>query len=277
MVDIVSRSEWGATDWQTGTSKVSLSDRSEFFVHYHGGEPRHSRGVAVPREVEAIHLGNGWSGVGYNFLVDLDGVAYEGRGWNLQGAHCPGHNVSGFGVYVAIGGDQKPTPETLATVRALYDEACRRTGRDLAMKGHRDGYATACPGPHLYEWVRDGMPAGDAPARGGGAQSVKPKRRPKARKRPGAAAPRYPLPRGSYFGPKSGPVESVSGYYSHRSDLARWQRRMRQRGWSIGVDGLYGPETKRIARAFQKEKGLGVDGLIGPETWAAAWTYEVTP
>ena len=89
-------------------------------------------------------------------------------------------------------------------------------------------------------------------------------------------APAFPLPGGSYFGPRSGPAQSVSGYYSHRDDLRRWQQRMADRGWSIGADGLYGDETANVARKFQSEKGIGVDGLIGPETWAAAWTAPVT-
>ena len=42
------------------------------------------------------------------------------------------------------------------------------------------------------------------------------------------------------------------------------------------ADGLYGPETARVARGFQSEKGLAVDGLIGPDTWDAAWTSPVT-
>lgn len=89
-------------------------------------------------------------------------------------------------------------------------------------------------------------------------------------------APAFPLPQGWYFGPKSGPTESVSGYYGHQADLAVWQGRMAARGWSITADGLYGPQTESIARAFQTEKGLTVDGLIGPQTWAAAWTEPVT-
>ncbi|MFI6205901.1 N-acetylmuramoyl-L-alanine amidase [Streptomyces sp. NPDC051041] len=158
-VSIVSRKTWGAKPWNGAPATVPMSKRTEFFVHYHGGVPAHSTGVAVPREVEKIHLANKWAGVGYNFMVDQNGTIYEGRGWNLQGAHCVNHNVSGFGVYVAIGGDQKPSDKALASVRALYDEACKRTGRTLAKRGHKDGYATACPGVHLYQWVKDGMPA----------------------------------------------------------------------------------------------------------------------
>ena len=89
-------------------------------------------------------------------------------------------------------------------------------------------------------------------------------------------APSFPLPSGHYFGPKSGPNHSVSGFYSHRSDLKRWQAQMRKRGWRITADGLYGPATKRVASQFQREKGLRVTGLIGPMTWSKAWTEKVT-
>lgn len=96
----------------------------------------------------------------------------------------------------------------------------------------------------------------------------------------GIAAPAYPLPAGYYFGPKSGPDQSVSGYYSYRADLKKWQQRMIDRGWNFGpagADGLYGPRTAEVSRAFQTEKGLRpIDGLIGPVTWAAAWTAPVT-
>jgi peptidoglycan hydrolase-like protein with peptidoglycan-binding domain len=93
---------------------------------------------------------------------------------------------------------------------------------------------------------------------------------------PGVPAPAYPLPAGWYFGPKSGPRESVSGYFSHREDLRRWQQRMKDRGWIINPDGLYGPQTAGIAREFQSEKSLQVDALIGPETWRAAWEAPIT-
>ncbi|AKY03710.1 endolysin [Streptomyces phage Lannister] len=165
-VKIISRAQWGAKAWNGTPNSVPLSKRTEFFVHYDGGHPVTRTGNAVPQAIERVHLNQGWSGVGYNFVVDQEGNIYEGRGWNLQGAHCPNHNVSGIGVQIAIGGDQAPSDKALAATRALYDEACRKTGRTLAKKGHKDGFATACPGPKLYAWVKAGMPApkGSTPA-----------------------------------------------------------------------------------------------------------------
>ena len=88
-----------------------------------------------------------------------------------------------------------------------------------------------------------------------------------------------------YFGPKTGPDHSVSGYYQRKADgsrghvgLQKWQKQMRARGWSsIGSpDGLYGEKTARVAKLFQKQKGLAVDGLIGEETWNKAWNLPIT-
>ncbi|KAB2384622.1 peptidoglycan-binding protein [Actinomadura montaniterrae] len=59
-------------------------------------------------------------------------------------------------------------------------------------------------------------------------------------------------------------------------DVRTWQARMKARGWSIAVDGAYGPASEEVCRAFQREKGLGVDGVVGPATWRAAWDAPVT-
>jgi Putative peptidoglycan binding domain/NlpC/P60 family len=55
-------------------------------------------------------------------------------------------------------------------------------------------------------------------------------------------------------------------------DVLAWQRRMRARGWQLGVDGAYGPESEKVCREFQQQLLLEVDGIVGPDTWRAAWT-----
>lgn len=152
--------------------------------------------------------------------------------------------------------------QTIRSTRTAPGEVRPMDDRGSVTENHYD---------HVHLYLPDPPALDSPPARPGGAQSV-PAPRPPA----GRTAPPYPLPSGHYFGPKSGPVSSVSGYYSHRSHLRRWQQRMNDRGWTITADGLYGPRTKAVAIAFQREKGLAVDGLIGPATWDAAWTAPVT-
>lgn len=154
----------------------------------------------------------------------------------------------------------------------------------------RRSYATACPGGlqrRKGELIALARTYQGAPTSGGGGSKPAPSKPTPAKTPKPTKAPTFPLPAGYYFGPKEGPVQSVSGYYPLRpmttSDvqkhLWRWQQRMEDRGWAFpkfGSDGMYGDETRAVVLAFQREKGLTVDGLIGPETWAAAWTEPVT-
>lgn len=55
----------------------------------------------------------------------------------------------------------------------------------------------------------------------------------------------------------------------------QWQTRMRERGWSIQADGFYGPDSARICRQFQRQKGLAADGIVGPATWTATFRNDV--
>lgn len=55
-------------------------------------------------------------------------------------------------------------------------------------------------------------------------------------------------------------------------NLRAFQQRLRDRGWTIAVDGEPGPQTTRVLTAFQQEKGLDADGQLGPMTWTALWT-----
>ncbi|MER5862213.1 N-acetylmuramoyl-L-alanine amidase [Kitasatospora sp. NPDC002040] len=238
-VDIVSRSAWGARPWTNDVATVPLSERTEFYIHYDGGTPVSRTGVAVPQAIEREHLGNGWSGIGYHFVVDQAGTVYEGRGWNLQGAHCPNHNRSAIGVQIAVGGDQAPSDAALRSARALYDMACARTGRQLAMRGHRDGFATSCPGTRLYAWVKAGMPAPGGGSTGGGAATP---------------YPGYLIRRGS----TGGAVRVV------QSVLTR-------RGYSVGrfgADGVFGGDTEAAVRRFQSDQRISSDGVVGPVTWS---------
>ena len=100
---------------------------------------------------------------------------------------------------------------------------------------------------------------------------------------PAAAAPsRVPA---AALPPGAGPVapgapppgpDAVLGRGSAGAAVRTWQQQMAARGWRIAVDGVFGPQSERVARRFQREKGLVADGLVGPQTWTAAWRRSVT-
>jgi lysozyme len=73
------------------------------------------------------------------------------------------------------------------------------------------------------------------------------------------------------------PLQYIPGQPLRFSNAAKqWQNRMHQRGWSIQIDGLYGQDSARTCRQFQRAKGLAVDGIVGQATWAAAFANNIT-
>ena len=95
---------------------------------------------------------------------------------------------------------------------------------------------------------------------------------------PGVKAPPFPYPASDYIGTARQDPHCHSGCYGgvDSTNCQTWQRQMANRGWSIGVDGCFGPQSESVCRQFQAEKGLSVDGLVGPNTWAVSWTAPVT-
>ena len=103
----------------------------------------------------------------------------------------------------------------------------------------------------------------------------------------------FPLPKGHYFGPKSGPNRSYSGFHNRsvrgktdREWIKEWAKQLSRRGWSVGKgktylsrsgnDGLWGGEYAALCKAFQRDQGLSPDSLLGKKTWDAAFQNPIT-
>lgn len=55
-------------------------------------------------------------------------------------------------------------------------------------------------------------------------------------------------------------------------DVVRRLQRALRRGLpdpGLAIDGIFGPETRRLVESFQEGARLTVDGIVGPATWAA--------
>ncbi|MEU6858819.1 N-acetylmuramoyl-L-alanine amidase [Glycomyces sp. NPDC046736] len=288
-MQIISRAAWGARKAKSTVHQTTWGSRKGFVVH-------HSAASAdqTVKAIQGYHMDtNGWSDIGYNFLVDKAGKIYMGRGWLGVGAHAANHNTATVGVCV-IGNYESglPTDAALDAVAWLYQEACKRKGSALTVYGHRDLGSTACPGGSLHSWAKSKL-AGHKP--GGGSVTPAPKPSTPAKGTKPAPGPKYsfPLPAGHYFGPKGGPSSSVSGYFGRvfkgktdREWLKIFGEQLRKRGWPVGKgkrylggsgnDGFYGPEYKVLTIAFQRDQGLEPDGKPGPATWRAAFENPVT-
>ncbi len=279
------RSDFG---WSPYSPAGSANPRSGLVIHYDSSNQRladkpHSACIDYWKRTRAFHTGpsRGWVDLGYSWGACAHGYVMEGRGLFKSQAAQPGGNSTYYSCTLMTGPTDVITPAQINAVRQLREWLMEpQSSISGTVKGHRDFNATSCPGENAYDMVRDGTFrraakwGDDAPDVD---EPTKPAPEPSPRPEPPAeSAPTFPLPKGWYFGPRSGPAYSVSGYYSYRDDLERWQQRMRDRGWVISVDGLYGPQTAGVTETFQREKGLVVDGYIGANTWSAAWEEPVT-
>ncbi len=95
--------------------------------------------------------GNGWSDIGYHYVIALDGTVSAGRPVEQPGAHCAGHNARSIGVcYVgglAADGRTPRDTRTPSQRRALLGllRELKKKYPGAAIRGHRDYSSKACP------------------------------------------------------------------------------------------------------------------------------------
>ena len=88
--------------------------------------------------------GNGWSDVGYHFLIKLDGTLQEGRPMERSGSHVRGQNKSSIGI-AYVGGMDKDMDEWIDTRTPEQKDAIFNLLMDLKFQfpdavvyGHND-------------------------------------------------------------------------------------------------------------------------------------------
>lgn len=156
-MNIISRAQWGARAARSVTT-TTWSRRIGVAFHYSEGNPNDS-----PRDLQNYAMDSlGYVDTHYNFFVNRDGTAYEGRGWMVVAAHAKDQNTPWIGVCF-IGRNADVTQAALNTMRDFYDEACRLSGRTLQFSGHGQlpGQNTDCPGATIKAWIAAGMPRGE--------------------------------------------------------------------------------------------------------------------
>ncbi|MEU5956987.1 FG-GAP-like repeat-containing protein [Streptomyces sp. NPDC047525] len=187
---MIGRAAWGADESQVKDPPEYIDKVKAVFVHHTVGTNDYScaQSASLVRGIMTYHVETeGWNDLGYNFLVDKCGQVFEGRGGGtdlpVRGAHTYGFNGESAGIAVLgdFEGDPatdkpagKPTraalesvsrvaawklgqyegdPTGKVTLTAADNTGVWKKGDTPSLNtisGHRDGFATACPGKTLY-------------------------------------------------------------------------------------------------------------------------------
>lgn len=131
-----------------------LSDRlsTDMIVIHHTGNPYDDDLSA--EEIHASHRAQGWSGIGYHYVVRKDGTVEAGRPHWTVGAHAYKENYHTIGIHVCGNFEiAEPTDAQIESLAMLLANVCHDYGLPIDedhVIGHRDLMPTACPGTNLY-------------------------------------------------------------------------------------------------------------------------------
>jgi len=112
-------------------------------------------------DIDRWHRERGWDGIGYHFVIPLDGSIEPGRPMAEAGAHVEGHNRDTIAICLIGGVDAAGKPANTFNERqfdALEHQlnALRAKWPKARILGHRDfpGVKKACPSFDVRAWCR---------------------------------------------------------------------------------------------------------------------------
>lgn len=177
--DICYRNCWDPSGSHPGQSNPAYTDPTHIIVHHTGDPivfPANTDYAEKVRFYWDLHVNtNGWSDIGYNYLIGRNGVIYEARGSGVRGAHFSCMNRKTLGIAM-IGNFEKeePSEEAIIALQKLIAWEAKNNGIDITrvkmhtsselhlhtISGHQDGNSsqsshscakgTVCPGKNLY-------------------------------------------------------------------------------------------------------------------------------
>lgn len=131
---------------------------NEIIVHC-SGTPRGMEVKAA--DIHRWHCERGWNGIGYHYVIGLNGDIEKGREENEVGAHCKGHNAHSIGICY-VGGlssdgreaiDTRTDEQRVALTELIMDLRERYPGAKVY--GHRDFANKECPCFDVHkEWQK---------------------------------------------------------------------------------------------------------------------------
>ena len=100
--------------------------------------------------IDRWHRDRGWRGIGYHYVIKLDGIIEYGRSIYESGAHVKNHNKGSIGICYIGGLDDYLDPKDTRTQEQkeslLYLlKTLKKMHPDATIHGHNEFAAKACP------------------------------------------------------------------------------------------------------------------------------------
>lgn len=143
--------------------KGNLTRRTARFIDkiiIHCSASKEGQNLTV-EQIDKMHRKRGFAGIGYHFVIYLDGSIHDGRDISKVGAHTTGYNTGSIGICYVGGLDKNGKIKDTRTYQqknSLY-----KLVRELMkmypikeVKGHRD-YSPDTNGDGViskYEWIK---------------------------------------------------------------------------------------------------------------------------
>lgn len=144
---IVGAKTWIALGISDASAGIVKSQRTinELIVHCTASK----EGVDLTvDQIRQMHKKNGWSDIGYHYVVYRDGSLHTGRNVDIAGAHCEGHNSHSIGIVYVGGLDSNGKAKDTRT------EAQKKTLLSL-LRGLKGLYPKAKIMGHRSVWGED--------------------------------------------------------------------------------------------------------------------------
>jgi len=165
MNKIITREEWKAKSPRTPFIKHFPR---KITVHHQGGTDAYPdihqlncfEGAKTMRAIQSFHQnGRGWSDISYHAVIAPNGDIYQGRPFDVVGAHVKNNNTGNIGIMI-IGNFEveKPTPEQIKSLKELIiylKTIFIQLEIPKCIHGHKEFMMTDCPGKNLFPIILD--------------------------------------------------------------------------------------------------------------------------
>ena len=125
---------------------------TNMLVIHHTGNPKDDDlGV---KEINRSHQNQGWTCIGYHYVVRKDGTIEDGRAHWTVGSHSYGDNSHTIGIHVSGNFEKaEPTEAQIESLSMLVSAICNDYMIPInkhTVVAHKDLMSTACCGKNLY-------------------------------------------------------------------------------------------------------------------------------